>query len=45
MLQKWKNTLDKGKSIGAVIMDLAKASDTIKHDLLIAKFEAYGFSK
>ena len=44
MLEKWKNTLDNGKHVGAVFMNLSKAFDTIYHDLVIAKLEAYGFS-
>ena len=44
MLEKWKNTLDKSKHVGAVFMDLSKAFDTINHDLLIAESETYGFS-
>ena len=44
MLEKWKNTLDNGKHVGAVFMNLSKAFDTINHDLVIAKLEAYGFS-
>ena len=44
MLENWKNTLEKGKHVGAVFMDLSKAFDTINHDLLIAKLEPHGFS-
>ena len=44
MLEKWKNTLDKSKHVGAVFMDLSKAFDAINHDLLIARLEVYEFS-
>ena len=43
MLEKWKNTFDKGKHVGAVFMDLSKAFEIINNDLLIAKLESYGF--
>ena len=44
MVEKLKNTLDKGKHVGAVFMNLSKAFDTLNHDLLIAKLKAYWFS-
>ena len=45
MLEKWKNTLDKGGFVCAIFMDLSKAFDTLNHDLLITKWGAYGFQE
>ena len=44
MLEKWSNALEKSKHVGAALMDLSKAFETINYDSLTAKLEAYGFS-
>ena len=43
LLEKWISTLDKKRFAGAVLVDLSKAFDTIDHELLTAKLNAYGF--
>ena len=45
LIENWKRVLEKKGFGGAVLMDLSKAFDTIKHDFLIAKLYTYGFSK
>ena len=37
MIEKWKETVDKDQSFGALLTDLSRASDCLSHDLLIAK--------
>ena len=37
--------LDKGESVGAIFMDRSTVFDTLNHDILITKLEAYEFSK
>ena len=42
LLKSWQKSLDDGKIVGTVLMDLSKAYDCLPHDLLIAKLAAYG---
>ena len=42
MIEKWKEVLDKGFLGCALLTDLSKVFDCIKHDLLTAKLAAYG---
>ena len=36
-------SIDKGKKVGTIFMDLSEAFDTLNRDLLLAKLSAYGF--
>ena len=45
LIEKWKNVLDKKGYGGAMLIDLSKVFDALNHNLLIAKFHAYGFQE
>ena len=41
----WKFSLNIGGFLSSILMDLSKAQDWLKDDLLLPKLQAYGFSK
>ena len=45
LIEDWRYHLDNDFLVGAILMDLSKAFDSIPHDLLIAKLHAYGFDE
>ena len=44
-MQVWQEELDKSGFVGTILMYLSKAYDCLTHDLLVAKWEAYGVGK
>ena len=44
MIEKFKEAIDKGNELGALLTDLSKAFDCINHPLLIVKFYNHGVS-
>ena len=44
MLEKRKSAYDNKRNFGALLTSMSKAFDSLSHDLLLAKLNAYGFS-
>ena len=45
LLTSWQKSIDRGGLVGYILMDLSKAYVCLPHNLLLAKLQAYGFSK
>ena len=43
LLEKKRESIDRGLELGILLTDLPKASDCLPHDLFLAKLFAYGF--
>ena len=44
LLEKWKNSVDKGNYFGALLTDHSKAFECLDHELLTAKLNSYVFT-
>ena len=45
LLQAWQKEFDKSGFVGTILMNLFKAYDSLTHEHLVTKFEAYGIDK
>ena len=45
LMKKWKQSVNNGGAIRALMTDLLKEFDCLSHELLIAKLDAFGFDK
>ena len=45
MIDSWRTLLNRSQKVGAIIMDLSEAFDTLNHKLLLKKLQAYGFDE
>ena len=45
MIEFWRAMANKGNKVGAIVMDLSKAFETLNHKLLLCKLKAYGYNK